>query len=313
MAYTIIRPKDRTEWLGYRTGGIGSSEVGTILGVNPYETPYQLWRRKMEMDAPKDETFAMKAGHYLEDAVACFFSDSTGAEIIKASAGDWLIVNQDKPFLRVSPDRTYWAAGEKHSAHNKRILECKTTQKQIDEEDLPAQWICQLTYQLGVAELEQGALAWLTAGRSFGYKDLYFDKELWEYMTQEVEKFWVDNILGKQEPLSQSVEDVLLKNPRHLIGKTIQADNDMILDFAALKNIKEEIATLDKDKKEIENRIKMAMQDAESVSNQGETLATWKASKDGVKFDEKRFKAENPELYARYQVEKKGTRTFLLK
>ena len=45
MSYTIIRPKDRNEWLEHRKSGIGSSEVATILGLNPWETPYQLWRR----------------------------------------------------------------------------------------------------------------------------------------------------------------------------------------------------------------------------------------------------------------------------
>lgn len=38
MSYTIIRPKDRNEWLEHRKSGIGSSEVATILGLNPWET-----------------------------------------------------------------------------------------------------------------------------------------------------------------------------------------------------------------------------------------------------------------------------------
>ena len=38
MAFQIIRPADRQGWLAQREKGIGSSEVGTILGVNPWET-----------------------------------------------------------------------------------------------------------------------------------------------------------------------------------------------------------------------------------------------------------------------------------
>lgn len=53
MSNTVIRPKDRAEWLEYRKDGIGSSEVATILGLNPWETPYQLWRRKKGLDAPQ--------------------------------------------------------------------------------------------------------------------------------------------------------------------------------------------------------------------------------------------------------------------
>ena len=41
MSNTIIRPKDRNEWLELRKAGIGSSEVATIVGLNPWETPYQ--------------------------------------------------------------------------------------------------------------------------------------------------------------------------------------------------------------------------------------------------------------------------------
>ena len=114
----ILRPSSREEWLKERERGIGSSEVGTILGVNPFETPYQLWRRKRGLDEPKQETFAMKAGHYLEDAVSKFYADATGKEIIKSSSSDWIIVNSEKDFLRVSPDRTFWLPGLPKSQSN---------------------------------------------------------------------------------------------------------------------------------------------------------------------------------------------------
>lgn len=61
------------QWLENRKSGIGSSEIATIVGLNPYETPYQLWLRKTGQVPPKEENFFMKAGHYLEDAVARFY------------------------------------------------------------------------------------------------------------------------------------------------------------------------------------------------------------------------------------------------
>lgn len=122
MATKIIRPESREEWLKYRESGIGSSEVATIVGLNPWESPYQLWRRKLGLDPAKQENFAMKAGHYLEDAVAQFWHDETGCEIIKRSAIDWLIINTEKPYMRVSPDRTYWLTGLPHNAQNKGCI-----------------------------------------------------------------------------------------------------------------------------------------------------------------------------------------------
>ena len=44
MSVKTINCKNREEWLSERTGGIGSSEIATIVGLNPYETPYSLWR-----------------------------------------------------------------------------------------------------------------------------------------------------------------------------------------------------------------------------------------------------------------------------
>ena len=52
MSYTILKPATHEEWLEERSKGIGSSEVGTIMGVNHFDTPYRLWRRKVGIDGP---------------------------------------------------------------------------------------------------------------------------------------------------------------------------------------------------------------------------------------------------------------------
>ncbi|MBQ6286250.1 MAG: YqaJ viral recombinase family protein [Bacteroidales bacterium] len=319
MAYTIVRPENRDKWLELRAAGIGSSEVSTIMGYNPFETPYQLWRRKMGIDPPVEENYAMKRGHFLEDAVAQFYADATGREIIKRSAVDWLIYNNDKPYLRVSPDRTFWIPDRPKSDRNKGIVECKTTLMEVDKQQLPMHWFSQLIYQLGVAELEFGSIAWLSGRMEFDYCDLEFDADFFKFMTEEVDKFYTDNILGKQEPAAYNADDIVLKHPRHLDGKFLEADDQMAESIRRLKTIKEELAALDGDKKMIEEEIKMAMADCEAVTAPGSTLrnpmvlCTWRASKDSVKFDEKKFAKENPELYAQYQYTAPGSRRFLVK
>lgn len=313
MATAVIRPKDRAEWLKYRESGIGSSEVATIVGLNPYETPLQLWRRKVGLDAPKQENFAMKAGHYLEDAVVQFWKDETGREVIKRSAGDWLIVDRDRPFLRVSPDRTYWLPDTVHSTVNKGILECKTTQKSIDPDDLPKHWVCQVQYQLGVAGYAQGSLAWLCSGREFGYKDLAFVPDFYQWLEESAERFWRDNILAKVEPQPISVADILLKYGRHTDGKMIETSDEVFEAYTKLKEVRKELDALDERKKELEDTIKFAFGDAEALTYGGSTIATWKASKPSMKLDEKGLKAKEPELYDSYLHEVPGTRRFILK
>jgi putative phage-type endonuclease len=313
MSNTIIRPQSREEWLKARESGIGSSEVATIVGLNPWETPYQLWRRKVGIDPPKDETFAMKAGHYLEDAVAQFWHDETGRDIIKSSAGDWLIRDNERPFLQVSPDRTYWLTGMSRNNVNKGILECKTTQKSIDADDLPKHWFVQVQYQLGVAGLGQGSLAWLCSGREFGYKDLAFVEDFYGWLVEEVEKFWTDHILGKVEPAAVNVSDVLLMYNKHTDGKSIEVSEEVLASWKELKEVRKELDALEDRKEELENKIKLAFGDAEAITFGGNTLATWKAPKASMKFDYKAYQKDHADLCKPYLTEQIGARRFLIK
>ena len=313
MSSTIIRPSTREEWLDVRKSGIGSSEVATIVGLNPWETPYQLWRRKVGIDAPKEENFARKAGHYLEDAVSRFWADETGREIIKRSAGDWIIRDNDRPYLQVSPDRTYWLTGEKRNDTNKGILECKTTQMAVDADDLPKHWFCQVQYQLGVAGLEHGSLAWLCSGREFGYKDIDLVPNFYQWLVEEVSRFWQDNILARVEPSAVSVKDVLLKYNRHADGKIVEVGADIFDACSELREIKKQIKGLETTQAELEERIKLAFGDAEGISFDGHTLATWKAPKPSQKFDAKAFQSDDPETYSKYVKPQQGARRFLLK
>lgn len=308
-----LKFNDHQEWLQARREGIGSSEVGTILGLNKFETPYQLWRRKRGIDPPEEENFFMKAGHYLEDAVSRFFADETGVEIIKASAGEYIVVNDEKPFLRVSPDRTYWLPNMVRNAANKGIVECKTTQLPISEDDIPMSWFTQLQYQLGVTGMKQGAIAWLTQGREFGYVTYDFDPDYFQFIVGKAEDFWKECIVGGAEPPAISAEDVLIKAPQSVTGKTIEATEELAKAIGKLKNMKKGYSVLESRIDAASEAVKLAMGDAEAITYNGSTLVTWKSGKkESFRFDAKRYEAEHPDLCKDYMV-KTFSRRFLVK
>ena len=315
--YEVIRPATHDEWLQQRTLGIGSSEVGTILGVNPYETRYQLWRRKRGIDPPKQQNDAMMWGHYMEDGIARCFEDTTGLTIIKASAGDWLAVDKKRSFLRVSPDRTYWLDdGRGHN--NKGIVECKSTRMRFDS--VPDYWFTQLMYQLGVMGYKEGYLAWVIRDTlEFGTMQVKFDQDFYDYMTDKLEQFWTVNIQQGVEPEIVGVEDMTLKFPHSEPGKIIEVTDDVMADINELKLIKPQLDELTRTKKEIEDRIKFAMADAEMLCLPGtlesnpKAVATFKSAKDSTKFDEKAFKADHADLYEQYCKTVPGSRRFLIK
>ena len=314
MERTRLKFPNRAAWLAARNEGIGASEVASVVGLNPWETPLQLWRKKLGIDPPQEENFFMKAGHYLEDAVARFYSDESGREIISSSAEDFMFVDKDKPFLRVSPDRTFWLPNMAHNDDNKGILECKTTQRTIDPDDLPKHWFCQVQMNLGVAGYEQGSLAWLCSGREFGYKDIEFAPDFYAWLVEETERFWVDNVLGKKEPEAINVQDILIKYSRHTDGKVIEVSDDLFETYKELKDLKKQIAAMEENKAAMEDKLKMAFEDAEAITYGGETLATWKApSKPTMKLDTKLLAEKYPNIVDEYTIPVFGSRRFLLK
>jgi putative phage-type endonuclease len=307
-----ITPKTHEEWLSLRQG-IGSSEIATILGLNKWETPYQLWLRKTGQLPPKEETFAMKAGHYLEDAVSKFWQDETGRQVIKSSSAENIYIHPEKDFLRVSPDRTYWIPGMPKNEDNKGILECKTTQMVVDAENIPEYWFCQVIYQMGVMQKEQASLAWLQGGRDFGYMDITFVPDFYQFLIEEAEKFWFVNVLDRVEPALTTSEDVLKKFASHFDGKMVDATENLMLEVSRLKDIKKDIKELEGKKDGIEEQLKLYMLDAELLAFGGQKLATWKTAKGSQKFNDKAFAAAHPGLYSEFLVSTPGSRRFLLK
>lgn len=315
MKRTRLTFSKRDQWLAARKDGIGASEVATIIGANPYETPYQLWRRKIGFDAPKPMNAVMNTGHILEDGVAQFWAQATGREIIQSSKDDFMFIDEKRPYLRVSPDRTFWIDGFPRNDDNKGILECKTTRLKIDPDDIPRYWFCQVQMNLGVAGYTHGSLAWLSAnqGFNFDFVDLKFVPDFYEWLSDEVSRFWIDNVVGGKEPDPVTAMDVALRYAQHVEGKIIECNDAVMQAYQNLKQVRTEIKALEEQATEYEDALKMAFEDAEAIAYKGKTLATWKASKESTKFDAKAFQTEHPELAKPYIRPVKGSRRFLLK
>ena len=69
-----IPPRNQTsheQWLADRNKGLGGSDIGVILGLNPKKTPYQLWAEKTgRVDGSVDNNFTRAAGINTDDIVA---------------------------------------------------------------------------------------------------------------------------------------------------------------------------------------------------------------------------------------------------
>ena len=114
--------KHRDKWRGIRYRAITGTDAGTIMGVNPYDTPLSLYYRKMWGDNPPQgasldlqDNEAMYWGRQLEDIVAKEFCFRTGLKVRKCGMmrnkyAKWRVADVDRLIVN-------FAGG----------LECKTT------------------------------------------------------------------------------------------------------------------------------------------------------------------------------------------
>lgn len=311
MAFHTIKNINHAQWLEQRAKGIGSSEVGTILGVNKYDTLYELWMRKTGRAPAKEMTEAMEIGHGLEQFVAETFAKNTGCIIKKSSAGDWLAVDNDREFLRVSPDRLYWPEGLKHCPKNWGIVECKTTSLDVDPDDAPMSWRMQLQYQMGVMGIKRGALAWFSTAFRFhsGHAFYDFDKDFYEKeMLPRLEYFWKENILKDVAPTPHLEAELKIAYPEAIPMTSIEADETILSTYEEIKKLsaeekakKKELDLVSAQIGILKNELRSYMKDNEILVNpEGRTLATWKNNKDKETFDLTRFRDEQEETYRQY-------------
>lgn len=89
------------DWHKWRSKGIGSSEISTVIGKNPYQTPYQLWRIKTGLDEAPDlsDNFFVKRGVLLEPKARSLVNEE-----LKSNFVERLFVDKDYDFCRYSSD-----------------------------------------------------------------------------------------------------------------------------------------------------------------------------------------------------------------
>jgi putative phage-type endonuclease len=296
------------EWLSNRSGKIGGSTISAILGLDDYRTPVDVWMDLTGKSEKKNTgNKATLRGQMMEQTVANFFELETGLKIIKASVTNEFYIHKNYPYIVASPDRRYWKdSGEK------AILECKTTRLMFDE--IPDKWFIQLMWYLGLTGCESGTVAWLqTYSEDFKYKEFEFKKEFFDYLINEAVTFWDKYVIPDTPPPIAKAKDVEKLYRKHVMGKTVRVPENKIPLYIRYGELTEQLSKLEKEKKQIQDEMKLLIGDAEGAEFEGKILFTYKAGNDKTVFDAEAFAAAHPELYAQFLKTKPGNRTFLRK
>lgn len=267
-----IKDLTREEWLQERMTGIGGSDAGTILGVNKWKSKTQLFFEKTNPEMIQEiSNDAIHFGNVLEDVVAEEFAARTGKKVRRDNR---MLRHPDHHFMMANLDRV--VVGEK------ALLECKTTSQynaeQWEDDNVPAQYLCQIQHYMAVTGFEKAYIAVLIGGQSFIWKEIERDDELIQIIIDAEKDFWENNVQANVIPEidgSEATSDFINHMYQDIDDEEIELGSEADTLMKAIESIKEDI----KNKQQLQKKYENQLKDSIGHNTAGKTaayLATWK-------------------------------------
>lgn len=290
--YAIADTKE--DWLEIRSKGLGGSDIGTMMGLNPYKSAYQLWLEKTGQAESPDisDKIAIKVGNELEDLVARIFEQETGLKVQKDNKTHF---HKDFPFLLANIDRKI--VGER------ALLECKTTSvfnaDEWKDDEVPASYLMQVQHYLNVLNYDYAYIAVIVGNSRFICKKIERDEELITLYTNMAMDFWLNNVLNMVAPEIDG--SMVTKQALNLVeyeegkSKPMTKEQEELAKY--IENLKSDIKHLNDMKSQAENQLKEQMSNDElSELTSSKLKVTWKSISHN-RVDTDKLKKQYPEIY----------------
>lgn len=299
------------EWHAARREGVTSTDITSILGINPWTSEGDVARLKLGYPEPEPDAATarrFRLGLALEDVVR-------GEDVIEHGIAmrrvRRFIVRPDDPLLRTSLD--FERVGEK------TIVEVKTSTSREWDHGLPEYVEAQVRWQMGVAGYPRAHVAALRYGQSLVCYDVEHDPVQFEGLVTIARDFWARVQAGG--PFSESRASVSRAYPID-DGSTVDADNDEVEAILALMRTRSDIAVLKDLEENLELAIKTRMGPATAMVAPG-VRVTWKRTRDIRQTDWAGVAADALEALGdpiavadtigRHTTERPGVRRFVVK
>lgn len=166
-----------SEWHELRSKGIGGSQVGTILGLNQWESAYTLWA-KLSGKIPEsfEQNEKMYWGTVLEPVIRDEWAKQN-PEFEIFETGTWA-----DDYRHANPD------GILKLGDDYGLLEIKTAGYRWDV--VPPQYVAQCQWYMHLLGLKWCKLVVLFQGNALETYDLDYDEEFSKTMVARVQDFW---------------------------------------------------------------------------------------------------------------------------
>lgn len=295
-----------------RATGIGASEIAAIVNVSPWDTPLDVYRRKVVGDHEKPDAEPLRWGRLLENVIAERYAEHTGLAII--GDGCETFRHPDYSWMLATPDRL--------TADRSRLVEIKNVSARNasawgdpEREEFPDHYRIQVLWQMAVTGIHAADLVCLVGGDAFRIYPVTWHADLAELLIESGRAFWEEHVLAGVPPaptdLSEMPDYLALRYPRDS-GEVVEADDELEQLADRLLAAREVLALATVEKAEAESAIKAWLGETSEVRGRFGRM-TWKATKPARATDWRRVaEALTPslDLIAAHTTEKPGCRRF---
>lgn len=309
--YHYIKNKDDADVTKDRQHWLGCSDLGTIMGMNPWKSQYTLWLEKTGQIEQEDisDKIQVRLGNKMEQVVAELFTEETGI-ILNRSTFSYQV--EELPFLKGHIDRKCKIKGCKDFIG----CEIKTTSS-FNRTDfgsgdiVPAHWVQIQGYCL-LCDAPYWYYAVVRDSKFFYLKVTRDDDFIENQLIPAVKDFWkhvqdgTPPEIDGSDSTSESIDFSRSEKDLRSDEQVTVLSKDVAHALKEADEIKAQIKTLTELVKTYENNAKVAMEDYQKATAGNYELSYKPIS--SMRLDSKKLKEEKPDIYNQYAKESVSNR-----
>jgi putative phage-type endonuclease len=169
------------EWHMVRSQGVGGSEIGTILGLNPWESAYTLFHKKLGLiEDLVENNWSIRFGKAFEAPILGLFAEEH-KELEVFNTGTF--VNNDKEWMHANPD----AIAQYKESKELVIVEVKTARSSWAE--LPPHYEAQVMWYMHVTGIRKAIVVGVN-GMTYQEYVVEYDEFMGNLYEERALAFW---------------------------------------------------------------------------------------------------------------------------
>lgn len=267
---------------------IGSTEVAGILGLDQYNSPYDIWERKTQDVPEKEQNDIMLFGKLLEPVIIGVIEQRENIKVVNNNKYYW---DPEYPFMGTHPD------GEHEYQQEIRNNEVKTVASWAYrnwESDIPLEYYCQIQYTLDITKRKSCLFTVFEMdARKIHNRIVTYDPEFAAKQKGFIIHFWNENII-KNIPPDYTVEDY--KKMLDIYDNYREVEIDVIHKIKTIRELEDKAEEMNVQVEKIKDEIKMLIGQNEGIRFGIDILATWKAQSKTT-IDSKKLLDIAPSIY----------------